>query len=224
MFSGLSIRTTIYDIFGYLVPGFLLISLCRIAPLTHIKDIPQAFSQPTTIINIFGFLVVSYVLGHAVNACSKIIYEKWLFAKDFQYAKNWRARVTNETRLENLEARSQTIFKMSLSELSNKELRIRCEEKLPQAYSTGFTYLSFYGMSRSLSLLCIPLIQIFNHITWHMCDFIETQCIRDGIALIGGSLAFGLAYLFKYQYLRFAELYHDYLGSSLLVDIENNTK
>lgn len=224
MFNGLSIRTTIYDIFGYLVPGFLLISLCRITSQIHSGEIMPILTLPSNVIGTFEYLVLSYVLGHAVNALSKIVYEKGVFAKQFQNAKNWQARVTNKTRRKNLEARSKAIFNMSLSELSNKELRIRCEEKLPQAYSTGFTYLSFYGMSRSLALLCVLLVPILAYATWHCCNFVECKYARGGLALMGGILACFLSYLFKYQYLRFAKLYHDYLGHSLLVDAENRTK
>ena len=224
MFNGLSFRTTIYDIFGYLMPGFLLISLCRIISQIHSGATFPMLTLPSNVIGAFEHLVLSYVLGHAVNALSKIVYEKGLFAKQFQNAKNWQARVTDETRRKNLETRTKTLFNLSLSELSDKELRIRCEEKLPQAYSTGFTYLSFYGMSRSLALLCLPLLPILVYTTWHWCYFVECKCVRSVLALLGGSLALGLAYLFKYQYLRFVELYYDYLGASLLVDIENNTK
>lgn len=218
MFSGLSIRTTIYDIFGYLMPGMLLLAICHLGYALYAGEFNTPL--PTSVIGIFGITFVSYALGHAVNAASKIVIEEWLFRKQFLEAANWQKREKNELRLKRLEDRARLIFNMGLADLTRFELHIRCEEKLSQSFTTGFTFLSFYGMSRSLAFLCILTIPIGFYFAWLLSANIECLPGRIALSALGSIPSILLAFLFHLQYLRFAQNYYDYLASSLLIDTE----
>lgn len=218
MFSGLSIRTTIYDIFGYFMPGAFLLAIGYLGYSFYTGKF--VIPIPIGAMEILGIIISSYALGHAVNAASKLLFEKWLLQKEFAEAVNWQRREKNEARLKKLEAQSWQIFGMHLSDLTNVELRIRCEERLPQSFATGFTFLSFYGMCRSLLFLCVLATPLGICHAWHFFKFIEYSLCRGALAAVGGVPLIALAYLFGYQYLRFAQNYFDYLKSSLLIDVE----
>ena len=83
---------------------------------------------------------------------------------------------------------------------------------MPNATITGFSFLSFYGMSRTMALLswlgALPIAM-----------FVASKYCRAQAFLAGGT-SFGIVcavgIFFCYQYLRFVEYYYDFLGSTLL--------
>ena len=98
------------------------------------------------------------------------------------------------------------------SGLSTFDIRIRMEEIMPRASVTGMSFLSFYGMSRTLSMLAVLLIPSCVGITSRLLSC-PACCIASALICI---MLLLIAKLFQYQYIRFVQYYYDFLGSTLL--------
>ena len=218
MLNTLSSRATFYDVIGYLFPGILSLGTGWLWWYVFV-DIDSAMRIARLMINhgllaTFFMLAGGYVTGHLANSISSALLEKVIFKTKFRTAKKWldRAKSTNADRARRIEANAQTEFKVSAEALTSFDMRIRMEEKMPNATITGFSFLSFYGMSRTLALLswlaalpvCVIIGRNFNGTA--SLSAAGLSCIA--MIIIGG--------FFSYQYLRFVEYYYDFLGSTLM--------
>lgn len=157
---------------------------------------------------------IGYVIGHLANAASSFLLEKRIFKRQFDGAKKWYERVLekNPVRASAIKKNVDSEYHISPTDLSSFDMRIRMEELMPNATITGFSFLSFYGMSRTMSLLAwlssFPLA------------FLVGLRYDDGLAIFAALVTFvgccAVGALFCYQYLRFVEYYYDFLGSTLL--------
>lgn len=109
---------------------------------------------------------------------------------------------------------------MPVEEISVFDMRIRMEENLPRATITGFSFLSFYGMCRTLTLLVV-LASI--PISYWSSSLVS--CKLSGLVFtLVFLLVLAIATAFKYQYLRFVVYYYDFMGSTLLYKSNNVDK
>lgn len=218
MINTLSSRATFYDVIGYLVPGLIAIGVgwlwCYVfvdeASAVQVVKLMTAHALLATFIMLAG----GYVTGHLVNSLSSLILEKKVFNGRFKKSKDWISRVkaTDEKRFEAIKASANAEFHIPVESLGVFDIRIRMEERMPNTTITGFSFLSFYGMSRTLALLswvaALPAcILVGRHFAGDgaVCASLLTFL---GFVVIGG--------FFSYQYLRFVEYYYDFLGSTLL--------
>ena len=77
---------------------------------------------------------------------------------------------------------------------------------MPSAAITGLCFLSYYGMCRTLSLLClltVPLVSILCFSDYELCAMSPIVLLVAGV-------------VFWHQYTRFVVYYYDFLGSTLL--------
>lgn len=165
-------------------------------------------------------IFVGYLLGHFVNSVSSAILEKWLFASKFKQMSNWQARAesTGSDRLKKLCERANEIYGFDVKQLLVFDLLIRAAEHLPRAFISGFSFLSFYGMCRSLSMLSALMIPAVFVTAYTSCD---CTCMYAWICKSAYGLTWCLLPLismvaFYNQYMRFVKYYADYLGSTLL--------
>lgn len=213
MLNTLSSRATFYDVVGYLVPGVLTIGIVVFwgyvfADVEQVLRLIRAILRYSFISSIF-LCALGYILGHLMNSFSSCLLEKWLLSCRFNKAKDWRLRLGTDDRKNRIRRNVVSEYGVDVASLTSFDIRIRMEEKMPNATITGFSFLSFYGMSRTLALLFwIAAIPV--------AEYLRTA--YSSWWVFGGSfiVCVGLGFLLVYQYLRFVEYYYDFLGSTLL--------
>lgn len=218
MFNTISSRATFYDIIGYLIPGVITEGIgCTYVYTVFGGKTSTAvlmFIANNTLLCSVLIVCVGYCLGHMMNALSSALLEKCLYKEEFKMAKDWYGRVkdSNPTRAAQIADRIQSEYKLEVERLSTFDIRIRMEEMMPCASVTGLSFISFYGMSRTVSLLVVLLIPSCVGIA---IRFLSSPicCITSMVICIVLLL---IAKLFQYQYIRFVQYYYDFLGSTLL--------
>ena len=219
MLNTLSARATFYDVIGYLIPGILSMGIGWLYWYVFV-DVASAVRILRLMTNhglvaTFLILACGYVIGHLVNAISSAILEKLIFKSRFNMAKKWldRVQTANPDRVNRITTNVQAEFKIPAEALTSFDMRIRMEEKMPNATITGFSFLSFYGMNRTLALLswltAIPVCVIVGRHFHGTSSFVLAGLSCVAMLVIGG--------FFSYQYLRFVEYYYDFLGSTLMI-------
>lgn len=225
MFNNLTSRATFYDVTGYLMPGILSIGIgwatCYIyGGRVVLYETITVLSKMGGVVTTLVLIAVSYVCGHLLNSLSSAFYEKWLLKSCFKKAKNWQDRLSQygQSRKSMISFRAKAIFGVDVTELQSFDLRIRAEERLPQSFVTGFCFLSFYGMCRTLSLIALFSLPLIAKFGWDSCCCMckYAWICKALVALIFSVLIVVIAVAFAYQYLRFVAYYYDYLGSTLL--------
>ena len=226
MLNTLSSRATFYDVIGYLVPGAIALSVgwLWLFMLDHDFAIWSAqLMARHGFCALLCIVAVGYVAGHLVNAMSSLLLEKFVFRKRFAKAKQWYERVAAKcpAKAKLIAENVRQEFKLDVAALSAFDMRIRMEESMPNATITGFSFLSFYGMSRTMALLSwLGALPIAMFVAGKYC---RAQAFLAGGTSFGIVCAIGI--FFCYQYLRFVEYYYDFLGSTLLrVDNQKSGK
>lgn len=218
MINTIANRATFYDVIGYLVPGVIFLGIGWLYWYQFIDDESAKWVAKHMLKNVFAtslaIAAIGYVLGHIANAASSSLLEKWIFKNSFDSAKKWYDRVLekNPVRASVIKQNVDSEYHISPTDLSSFDMRIRMEELMPNATITGFSFLSFYGMSRTMALLAwlssFPLA------------FLVGLRYDGGLAIFAAFVTFVgccvVGALFCYQYLRFVEYYYDFLGSTLL--------
>lgn len=225
MFNNLTSRATFYDVTGYLIPGIIALGIgwatCFIyVGNSFLNGTITTLSKLGGVVTTLVIIAVGYVCGHLLNAISSALIERWWLKRRFVIAKDWQTRlsVKGSVREAIIRSRARAVFGVDIDELKSFDLRIRAEEKMPQSFVTGFCFLSFYGMCRTLALtsfMAIPLVAKFG---WDSCS---CTCQYAWICKLLVSLVFilltgSITIAFAYQYLRFVTNYYDYLCSTLL--------
>lgn len=220
MLNTLSARTTFYDIIGYFVPGALSLGIVWLWLVILgggvISDmLVEAMLKHWVAASVF-LAALSYVAGHCANSCSSWLLEKHVFASAFKIAADWFKRVHEESpeREAVIAKHADSEFHLVPNELKSFDLLIRMEEFFPQSTISGFSFLCFYGMCRTLALLAwfssIP-VGIYIGIKW---DGTILTMVAAGV--VSGVFICLVGALFINQYLRFVQYYYDFLGSTLM--------
>lgn len=164
-------KTTLYDLFGYVLPGvFLIIILWRVCILTEgytsYSDIHQIIAE-AKVYTVLCFLALSYIAGHFIGSLSSWILEKGICQSIARFKRQFKV----ETLLPNFHAiivkEFASQFSVDFDDSSIPIMITLVEERMPRAYSTAFIFLSMYGMARNFSLLffiafCIEIILAIN--------------------------------------------------------------
>ena len=158
MLNTLSSRATFYDVIGYLVPGVISLGIGWLWLFMLDHDFAIWCARLMARHGFYALLcmaAVGYVAGHFVNAMSSLLLEKFVFKKRFAKAKQWYERVVAKcpAKAKLIAENVKREFKLDVTALSAFDMRIRMEESMPNATITGFSFLSFYGMSRTMALL-----------------------------------------------------------------------
>lgn len=228
MLNTLSARATFYDIIGYFVPGMLVCGIVLIwlnvlggeAVIDCVCELANGHWFTASIVGV----ALSYVAGHCANSCSSWLLEKHIFAERFVGASNWYKRLRDCSPERELAVKKvvDAEFGVDADKLKPFDLLIRMEEFLPQATMSGFSFLCFYGMSRTMALLswfaAIP-VGIFTGVHW--CGGCYTMICAGAVT---GVLMCLIGALFVNQYLRFARYYYDFLASTLMFPVGKSKK
>lgn len=220
MIKTIASRATFYDVIGYLIPGcislivmWLWFFIFSYESATWFVRVLLKHGVATTLC----VIPLGYVIGHLVNSISSVLFEKWLFKSEFQKAKQWYNRVLEKcpARAERIQENVKIEFGIGAKPelLTVFDIRIRMEERMPNATITGFSFLSFYGMSRTLAFLTFLTAVPIGVWCFEMC---YCFCCGFVIGVIGFLLVVLAGLAFIHQYLRFVEYYYDFLGSTLM--------
>lgn len=225
MLDNLTSRGTFYDISGYLIPGLVFVGELWMTWYAF-SDGSCALSFAMSLWQNGGFLTaiccifVGYLFGHFVNSVSSAVLEKWLFADKFRQMSNWQARAeaSGGDRLKKLGERSDKVFGLDIKQLQVFDLLTHAAEYLPRAFVSGFSFLSFYGMCRSLSMLSVLVIPAVFTIAYSSCGCTceYAWSYKSAYGLLWCLLPMISAIAFFNQYMRFVKYYADFLGSTLL--------
>lgn len=220
MINTLSARATFYDIIAYFMPGLIAIGVVWLWILIlcgqeFSSEMMGVMFEHWVVVSILG-VALSYVAGHCANSCSSWLLEKHIFAKRFANASNWQARLHEcSPEREGIVSKiAKTEFGIDPAELKPFDLLIRMEEFFPQATMSGFSFLCFYGMSRTMALLSwLAVIPVGIYGGINCCGG------RGSVVCVGvvtGALMCVVGALFLNQYIRFVRYYYDFLASTLM--------
>ena len=223
MLNTLSARATFYDIVAYFVPGLIALGVVGLWIVIlggggFASEMIDVMFKHWVAASILG-VALSYVAGHCANSCSSWLLEKHLFAERFADASNWHKRLhdCSPERESVVKKVVDAEFGVAPEKLKPFDLLIRMEEVLPQATMSGFSFLCFYGMSRTMALLswlaAIP-VGIFIGMNWCGCCY-TMICV----GVVTGVLMCAVGMLFANQYLRFVLYYYDFLASTLMFSV-----
>ncbi len=223
MLNTLSARATFYDIIAYFVPGMLAcgvvwVWLNILGGESVIDFVCELANEHLFAASVVG-VALSYVLGHCANSCSSWLLEKHIYQQSFASAADWYKRLHEKSAEREVVIKSvvDEEFGVEISKLKTFDLLIRMEEFLPQATMSGFSFLCFYGMCRTLALLswlaAIP-VGVSMGMIW------DGGCIANIVAgVVTAVLMCAVGALFVNQYLRFVSYYYDFLGSTLMFPV-----
>lgn len=217
MLNTFAARARFYDITGYLFPGQILIFV--IWSYLRVFDNPDfawqivKHAQDNWIAAlVLVFLAGAYVLGHVVNSASSLIIEKWLFKDAFAKNSDWIGRAIADK-----SGRGAAILKCFEDRFGYKpessfvpEVAGWADEFLPNAAMSGFRFLSFYGLCRSMVLL--TFVEMFPFVVW---VYQRSHCVCGAVMAAVVSLL--LCWLFLNQYLRFVKYCADFNAATLLM-------
>jgi hypothetical protein len=203
-------KFTLYDIISYTFCGAISLILFRV--VIEIKDIilPDSdFSKYLlkliSLDDVISFIVVSYFIGKIISALSSIIFEKIILGQLFK--KFYKLdKVDSHISGKLFETFRKKFIKLYQSDYSEKHWRLittYVEENRSAAYSTAFTFLSYYGMSRNFMLI-----------------FLVTLLFLINTHLFIAAFAFVLFLVEIYEYHRFRKYFHQQIIFAFLTDKE----
>ena len=229
MLNTFSARATFYDIVGYLLPGIVSFGVFGLWIVIlggddFIDVVMKIIGKHWFGASILG-CALSYLAGHCANSFSSFVFEKHIFAKRFENESNWYKRL-HDNSPEREAVISKIVdaeFGIELKDLKPFDLLIRMEEYFPKATISGFSFLCFYGMCRTMALLAwlsiIPVgIYFGTEINVFGC---VTLMFVHGVGMSLTMVLVGL--LFLNQYFRFVKNYYDFLACTLMFRAEQHS-
>ncbi len=216
MLNTLSSRATFYDIIGYLIPGIIAIAIIWLYWFVYIDEL-SAKSLIKVLLNYsilssLAIISIGFVMGHLVNSISSLFLEKLVLKGTFNSAKQWYDRIDDDCRKELISKIAKEEYNLEPKSLTSFDLRIQMEERMPNSTITGFSFLSFYGMSRSLALLSWLSMppSIYIIVDKYSGDKVKLTTFFSILFFII------VGFCFCYQYIRFTKYYYDFLCSTLI--------
>lgn len=229
MFGSIGFRTTVYDILGYFIPGAIGLFVVWLSVWAGLGrgfawGLVGALNE-ASVVGCVMIAVVVYITGHLINSLSSWLLERGLLAKYFRSQADWVGRLEYES--EKGQGKKQAHAKRTLDSYEllfgyrpeNKDWLFvtgYIDEFMPGASATALRFQAFYGMGRSVALLCflatIPVSVILTKHGWMV-----RWCLSGGLVVAG--------ILFLNQYLRFVRNHRDFLaGIPLLVEYRQRNR
>ncbi|MBN2020837.1 MAG: hypothetical protein JW749_11510 [Sedimentisphaerales bacterium] len=195
----MEIKTTFYDIVGYLVPGIVLLAVLFVGynnsmqcqqPFLELKDLILNMSYKEAIV--LG--VLSYLIGHFISSISYPVIE-WLLLKIPCFKRFYRSeKIVGSNMYKAFSEKFKKTFGYEPQAGDFATCICYVESKQPAVYSTTLIFKSFYGMARNLTLIlwCYSLWELIN---WKMLKN------HQSIGYFVVSLV--VSFIIFYHYLRF---------------------
>lgn len=190
------IKATLYDLIGYVFPGFLLITGCYslffCATLPTIAEASKiTFSIPFACIALATF----YVTGHAIASLSSLVFEN-----------SWVSRLVNKLYAFDTsiyDARSMELFGVDYSTSGGRIALAYCVEKFPSVFGQAFVFLAIYGFSRNVSTVTIILTVSY----WITTNNFNSWLLVSLVVIL----------LMLHNYFRFKQYYNKQIAASIMI-------
>ncbi len=205
-----NIQTTIYDIFGYLIPGTIILFFADIAyyqvvlgklVYPHIIDLNAAM--------IILIIVGGYILGHALSGLSSLVIEPLMTRRiEFTAIRLSLEKILSENMTNYFHKKFNAIFGFDFQPMDFRTVICYVETHKPVVYATAFVFLSFYGMCRTLAFT-FSIVFLTELAVW----FIFSQRYSLTIALI----CLILSFLFYYGYFKFYRYFKAQIISGFVI-------
>ena len=208
----MEIKTTIYDIFGYLMVGVVagiasLIGYCHSSGHDWIPLL-SGFLEFAGTSGFILLLVVAYILGHAMSTMSYLLIDRpvhnWALFTRYRAIEEIVSPEAHALYVEKFTARFG--FRPSDGDFPLSGCYVQSEAS--SAYQTAFVFLAFYGMARNITCVFLP---------YGLWEIINSVVTRSLPFLVSAVTALALACVFFYHYLRFLKYYKQQIISAFLV-------
>ena len=200
------IQVTLYDIFGYLFPGFLFLAAMAILFwVIFMPSVPVSFPA-YTLENWVVITIGAYIAGHMLQAIANLITPYLPSAEKLTLSKpgGFPAAV-----IESAKIKANSILGVRLKEMDNHLLFEVCDETVLQFGATGDRDIYIYreGFYRGLSVSCLILflcLMIRTLISGASFNILGTiQPVSVSMWLFFDALSLITAWLSYNRYIRF---------------------
>lgn len=152
----LGIKATIYDIFGYAIPGcLLLISYLGLTIDVNNFDLAKLIKIEINWPFAVAAFIVSYIVGHLLSSISSVVFENPLSKQMFSTVLG----VMFKTEMYD-DACEKKLGK-KYNECGERAVIVYCQNNHPVIYETAFVFLAIYGFSRNIAMTMIILLPLF---------------------------------------------------------------
>jgi len=200
------IQVTLYDIFGYLLPGVVVFAALIILMWSIFWPSDTLVIQSTLpTVELVGLLLATYIAGHLVQGLANVlesIVRRWNFLNEMPLS----AELTKLVR-----GAAASHFGKEVESLSSRELFGLCDQTLLHHGSPGEREIFVYreGFYRGIFVaLCLLTLALFARMVSRpilICAFgIDTELWRRHVAFGAFLAAVGAIFAFR-RYIRFAE-------------------
>lgn len=208
------LKATIYDYFGYFLPGVVLIILGYCSWL-HSIGVTNIYTNILKIIHnlnaveVFLLICVCYFLGQATSSISSFIIEKIMFPRlKIMNTRFTLEKILSPSRKEAFLSKYENKFLCKYNDKDFRTVICYVESYQSHVYSTAFVFLTIYGMARSIALEMTFLFiwEVSNILIFHMLSSINYAFCY-----------FILMLAFYYQYYKFYRYFKDQIISGFLL-------
>ena len=194
-----NIKTTFYDIAGYLVPGMVFVTVLFIG-YNHSMACHQSFLelrnsiQNLSYTEIATLVIISYLTGHVLSSLSYFIIEV-LLLKIPCFKRFKKSEMIVSLNIYNaFSEKFQKTFGFEPQERDFTACICYVESKQPSIYSTTLIFKSFYGMARNLTLI------LWGYSLWELINWL---IIKNHQSFGYFAVSFIIGFIVFYHYLRF---------------------
>jgi len=195
--ESIGIKTTIYDIFSYFIPGVIFNNCIILAifftnykfimPFNEIYGEELLSLMPNWFL-ILTVILITYVLGIIISTLSSIIIEKKLMKLCCLNKYITLKNIVSEDLYNVVLKKTKNDFDVDFKENDIRLLIASVEKYSANAYNTALVFLTIYGMNRNLCIVFFPLgivTLIINIIQHDNVLFASILILLSIITLIG---------------------------------------
>ncbi len=216
----MEIKTTIYDIFGYIIPGLGFLVAAAVAhkhsqlcnqPIIEVREF--IVTMPNMEITVT--LILAYLIGHFLSSLSAFIFEDafskftglaWLKQND---------KILGEKMYEPFKKKFEETFDCEPRQKDFHACASYVEAKQPAVYATALIFQSFYGMARNLTLI------LMAYLVWELVNWLVFKNSQSAQYLL---LALPAGLVCFYHYLRFFRYYRQHILTGFIVPADDRAK
>ena len=210
----LGIKATLYDFFGYLVPGLVFLLYAYVFYQNICKELNfivalQSLAKYNKAVYSILVVLIGYCLGHIISSVSSFVIEKSIFGNiEFLKSKLELKEVVSLDLYNSFQGEYKRYFNVDYNSKDIRTLICYVEKNNPEIYSTAFVFLAIYGMARNLSMISF------------MFSIAEIGCfiyLNSKLIWIYILCGLGFGSVFFYEYFRFRKYFLQQIFNGMLI-------